>query len=86
MSQKKKVEVENNVAEQPKTQDAPVSLSIADLQVMAQVIDLACQRGAFRAPELAQVGGVYDKLAAFLKQVSEAQTNQQSAQNDSVAS
>ena len=48
---------------------APVQLTVNDLQLLAQIVDLASRRGAFQAPELAQVGGAYNKLAAFLAYV-----------------
>lgn len=45
------------------------NLSISDLAVLKNCIDIACSRGAFRAPEMKSVGEVYDKLAAFLQVV-----------------
>ena len=47
----------------------PTQLSITDLAVLKNVIDLACSRGAFRAPEMRAVGEVYDKLSTFLDTV-----------------
>jgi hypothetical protein len=44
-------------------------LSITDLAVLKNIIDLACNRGAFRAPEMKAVGEVYDKLSTFLDTV-----------------
>jgi hypothetical protein len=44
-------------------------ITIADLDTIKNVIDLACTRGAFRGAELSQVGTVYDKLALFLDAV-----------------
>jgi hypothetical protein len=44
-------------------------ITIADLDTIKNVIDLACTRGAFRGAELSQVGTVYDKLALFLEAV-----------------
>jgi hypothetical protein len=44
-------------------------ITIADLDTIKNVIDLACTRGAFRGAELSQVGAVYDKLALFLDAV-----------------
>jgi hypothetical protein len=41
-------------------------LSIADLQNLKAVIDVAVKRGAFQAAEMSSVGGVYDRLNAFL--------------------
>ena len=47
----------------------PVQLTVSDLQLLGQIIDLASRRGAFQAHELAQVGTAYNKLAAFLSYV-----------------
>ena len=55
-------------------------LSITDLAVLKNVIDVACSRGTFKASEMKQVGEIYDKLTAFLDAVvaqAEAQTQQQ---------
>jgi len=46
-------------------------ITIADLDTIKNIIDLACTRGAFRGAELTQVGVVYDKLAVFLEAVIE---------------
>jgi hypothetical protein len=55
-------------------------LSITDLAVLKNVIDVACSRGAFKAGEMKQVGEIYEKLTAFLNAVvaqAEAQSQQQ---------
>ena len=44
-------------------------ITIADLDMIKNIIDLASTRGAFRAGEMKQVGEVYDKLTAFLAAV-----------------
>ena len=44
-------------------------ITIADLDTIKNVIDLACTRGAFRGAEVSQVGAVYDKLSLFLDAV-----------------
>ena len=49
--------------------DNTQQITIADLDTIKNVIDLACTRGAFRGAELSQVGVVYDKLSAFLEAV-----------------
>jgi len=46
-------------------------ITIADLDTIKNIIDLACTRGAFRGGEVSQVGLVYDKLTAFLTQIIE---------------
>ena len=44
-------------------------ITIADLDTIKNIINLACTRGAFRGSEISQVGVVYDKLSAFLEAV-----------------
>lgn len=52
------------------------TLTIADLQLIAQVVDLASSRGAFRAGEFTQVGAVYTKLTGFLSHIAGATAEQ----------
>lgn len=71
------------VVEQPVVnEDVPAApaadgtqLTIADLQAIAQVIDMAVRRGAFGASEVSEVGAIYSKLAGFL-QIIAAQTKE----------
>lgn len=42
-------------------------LTIADLASLHSLIDAACTRGAFKAPEMSRVGEIYDKLSRFLE-------------------
>ena len=58
-------EVQQEQVQQPADQ-AP-SLTLQDLVLVAQIIQLTSQRGAFKAEELADVGGLYNKLIAFLQ-------------------
>jgi hypothetical protein len=55
-------------------------ITIADLDTIKNIIDLASTRGAFRGAELTQVGVVYDKLTVFLEAVI-AQAKAQEAPN-----
>ena len=57
-------------------------ITIADLGLLKNIIDLASTRGAFRAAEMKEVGEVYNKLTAFL----EAVVAQAKAQEESRAS
>jgi hypothetical protein len=41
-------------------------ITIADLDALRGIVDIAAQRGAFRGAELTQVGVVFDKLTSFL--------------------
>ena len=47
-------------------QNVASGLAVGDLQNIAMIIDLCTRRGAFKAEELATVGGVYNKLKTFL--------------------
>lgn len=46
---------------------AQVQLQLQDILLAAQTIQLASTRGAFRAEEFTQVGGVYERLVSFLQ-------------------
>jgi len=57
---------------QADAQQAPATapdLTIADLTNLRSVIDVAAQRGAFRAAEMSAVGAVFNKLNSFLEAV-----------------
>jgi hypothetical protein len=51
------------------TTDAPVQtgLTVQDLTLTLQVIQVAASRGAFKADELTSVGGLYDRIFKFLE-------------------
>lgn len=66
------------VAETPTTTTMePVQLTIADLQLLSRIVDLASRRGAFQAGELSQVGDAYNKLAGFLTYVESVQKKEE---------
>lgn len=48
-------------------------LSVADLQNLRTVLDVASRRGAFGANEMSSVGAVFDRLDKFLNAVAPAQ-------------
>jgi hypothetical protein len=45
------------------------NITVADLNLLKNIIDLASTRGAFRAGEMKEIGEVYNKLAEFLDAV-----------------
>jgi hypothetical protein len=53
------------MSEATQGQEAP-SIGLQDLQQLLQVVDVSAERGTFKGPELSTVGGLRDKLAAFL--------------------
>ena len=61
---------------------APVELTVQDLGVLRSIIDVASQRGAFKANEMAMVGATYNKLEAFLKIVEQSQKDANTPKDD----
>lgn len=57
-------------------------ITIADLNLLKDIVDLASTRGAFRAAEMKEIGEVYNKLTSFLDAV----VAQAKAQEESLAS
>lgn len=57
-------------AEQPASSEQPADLNIQDLVGLKSVVDVATQRGAFRANELEAVGKLYNRLEKFIESVS----------------
>jgi len=53
--------------EEPVADQSASSLTLQDLVLVAQIIQIGSQRGAFRAEELADIGNLYTKLIAFLQ-------------------
>ena len=57
-------------------------ITISDLNLLKDIVDLASTRGAFRAAEMKEIGEVYNRLTSFL----EAGVAQAKAQEESAAS
>jgi len=55
--------------EQPPVAPAAPDLNISDLAALRSIVDVASQRGAFKATELEAVGKTYNKLNTFLESV-----------------
>jgi hypothetical protein len=51
-----------------KPEGAP-DLNISDLAALKSILEIASQRGAFKANELEAVGKTYNKLSSFLESV-----------------
>jgi len=60
-------------------------LTIADLASIHALIDAACTRGAFKAPEMSRVGEIYDKLTRFLEASKQQDQADQAPQGDTNA-
>lgn len=70
MEENQNTEVEQvTPAEESKTESSQQStdLNLSDLIAVRNIIEVATQRGAFKAAELEAVGKAYNKLNSFLE-------------------
>lgn len=66
MAKAKKAETAAPEAAAPQEAQAAVQLTLQDLTLAANVINVCTSRGAIKAEEMTVVGALYDKLSAFL--------------------
>ena len=57
-----------------------VNLAVSDLIMLQSVVQVACERGAFRADEMSGIGQCYDRLSAWLAQMQTAAEQSSSPQ------
>jgi hypothetical protein len=67
-------EIQNQEAQAPAAAEAPAApsgtdLNISDLVALKSIVEVASQRGAFKASELEAVGKTFNKLNTFLESV-----------------
>lgn len=67
-------EVKSQEAQSPEAtsaeqQPSGPDLNVNDLNALRSIVDVATQRGAFKATELEAVGKVYNRLNTFLESV-----------------
>jgi hypothetical protein len=74
--------VQTEQQEQPQAQ--PVGFTLQDMKILAGAVELASQRGGFRAAEMEIIGATYNRLAQFLKANEQAVAEAQ-AQADAAA-
>jgi hypothetical protein len=60
---------EKDAAQQAAAQQPGADLNISDLVALKSIIEVASQRGAFKATELEAVGKTFNKLNSFLESV-----------------
>ena len=49
----------------------PPQLTLNDLQAVLVVVESACQRGTFKAPEMKGIGDLYERIQAYVKHTSQ---------------
>jgi hypothetical protein len=69
-------EVKQDAAAPQQAEQPGTDLTISDLNALKTIIDVATQRGAFKAAEMEAVGKVYNKLNNFLASVTPAKEGQ----------
>jgi hypothetical protein len=70
MSEENQVQESSNVENTAQPPEAPAAdLNISDLMALKNIIEVASQRGAFKAAELEAVGKTFNKLNSFLESV-----------------
>ena len=67
------------------TNQTPPSLTLNDLAVLRNVIEVAISRGTFKADEITVVGQTYDKLKSWLDSVAAQQAQAQEPQPEEAA-
>lgn len=65
-------ENQNTEAAAPEAAEAQTSLTVHDLANLRNIIDVASQRGAFKAAEFQAVGEAYTKLNEFINAIAPA--------------
>lgn len=53
--------------EQQEQAQQPIGLTLQDMKILAGAIELASQRGGYRAGEMEIIGATYNKLSGFLR-------------------
>ena len=66
-------EASEKPAATPAGEEKSLELTVNDLQLLRQSIEVATSRGAFKAAEMLTVGTVFNKLDAFLNAAAQQQ-------------
>jgi len=67
------VNVEQPDAQTESAQSSSTELTVQDLTILRNIIDISTQRGAFKPNELVTVGQTYNKLDKFLESINKGQ-------------
>jgi|TARA_B110000902_G_scaffold92326_1_gene109605 hypothetical protein len=70
------------VAEAAEAVEAP-TLTLHDLTLTANIIDLSVQRGAFKGAEAEQVGQMFNRLVAIIKSIAPPAAEEDAAEVES---
>jgi hypothetical protein len=76
MTEENKVQNDSAAVQEAAAPQQAPDLTVSDLNALKTIIDVATQRGAFKASEMEAVGKVYNKLSLFLASVAPAKEGQ----------
>jgi hypothetical protein len=62
--------------------ETPTNLSLQDLLMVVQTLQVVTQRGAIRAEEMSNIGGLYDRIAKFLVDSGAINTSDETAEEE----
>tara|TARA_B100000963_G_scaffold360622_1_gene392218 strand:+ start:15632 stop:15976 length:345 start_codon:yes stop_codon:yes gene_type:complete len=71
--EKKMAELDNKVLPEGGEQPEAPQLSLQDIATFVQIIDIVSRRGGFEGQELEAIGGLRNRVVAFLNAASESQ-------------
>ena len=54
------------------TESPPAAITVSDIVLLKNIVEIAASRGAFRANEMEQVGSLYNKVSAWCETVARA--------------
>ena len=60
-------ETVNNTQSSTETPASDISITLNDLVILRNIVNVASRRGAFTADEFSDIGAVYNKVDGFLK-------------------
>ena len=67
------------------TMNNEAGMTIQDIAMAVQVIDLACERGGFKGPEMQVIGELRGRLAGFVQANSPAAPEEDEASEEAAA-
>jgi len=62
--------------------ETPTNLSLQDLLMVVQTLQVVTQRGAIRAEEMSNIGGLYDRIVKFLVDSGAINTSNEDAEEE----
>ena len=69
MTTTEKIKMSNETETVTNEQEQPAGISVDDIELAHQVIDVAVKRGAFHAAEVETVGALFNRMTKFIAAV-----------------